>query len=187
MVSLTALWLPILVSTVFVFIASNLIWMVLQFHKKDWSRLPDEGAFAEVVNAQDPAPGEYAFPYAAGSADWKSEEWQEKFKRGPVGFLRLQPPGQMSMGKNMTLWLVYIVVIEIFVAYLAGRTLEAGTHYLEVFQIAGTAAILGFAGAVAPEAIWMGRKWKNTFKFILDGIVYGLLSAGTFGWLWPAA
>lgn len=187
MVSLGALWLPILVSTVFVFIASNLIWMVVQVHKKDWSQLPDEESFAEALRAQEPPPGEYTFPYAASSADWKSEAWQEKFKKGPVGFLTLRPPGEMAMGKNMALWVVYIVVIEVFVAYLAGRTLAAGTHYLEVFQVAGTAAILGFAGAVAPEAIWMGRKWSNVLKFIFDGIVYGLLSAGTFGWLWPAA
>ena len=187
MVSLGALWLPILVSTVFVFIASNLIWMVIQVHKKDWKPLPDEEAFAEVLNAQKPAPGEYSFPHAADSAAWKSEEWQAKFKRGPCGFLTLQPPGEMNMGKNMALWVVYIVIIETFVAYLAGRSLAAGANYLEVFQMAGTAAILGFAGAVAPEAIWMGRQWSNVIKFIIDGIVYGLVSAGVFGWLWPAA
>lgn len=187
MVALASLWLPIVVSTIFVFIASNLIWMVLQLHKNDWAKLPDEEAFAKVVNDQSPAPGEYTFPYAAGSADWKSDEWKEKFKRGPVGFLTLRPAGEMAMGKNMVLWIVYIIIIEIFVAYLAGHTLAAGTHYLQVFRVAGTAAILGFAGAVAPEAIWMGRGWGSVAKFIVDGIVYGLLTAGTFGWLWPAA
>ena len=187
MVALGSLWLPILVATVLVFIASSLIWMVLNLHKKDWAKLPDEEAFAEAVNAQKPPVGEYSFPHAASSEDWKSEEWQKKFKRGPVGFLTLRPAGEMGMGKNLLSWFVYIVVIEIFVAYLAGRTLAAGTEYLRVFQVAGTAAILAFAGAVAPEAIWMGRSWRNVLRGIVDGVVYGLLGAGAFGWLWPAA
>ena len=91
------------------------------------------------------------------------------------------------MGKSMAAWVVYIVIIELLVAYLAGRCLAAGADYLEVFQVAGTAAILGFAGAVAPDAIWLGRQWSNVFRFIFDGVVYGLLSAGVFGWLWPGA
>ena len=185
--SLTALWLPILVSTVFVFIASNLVWMVLQLHKKDWDPLPDEEAFAEAINGMKAGRGEYSFPFAADTAAWKSDEWQAKFKRGPVGFLTLQTPGEMNMGKMMGSWIAYIVIIQIFVAYLTGLALGAGAHYLQVFQIAGTAAILGFAGAVPPEAIWMGRKWSNVFGHMRDGILYGLITAGTFGWLWPAA
>jgi hypothetical protein len=44
MVPLSSLWLPILVSAVFVFIASNLLWMALPFwHRKDNGKLPDEG------------------------------------------------------------------------------------------------------------------------------------------------
>ena len=113
------------------------------------------------------------------------QNW-EKFKRGPVGFLTIRPAGEMAMGKQMASWLVYIVLIEIFVAYIAGQTLAAGTEYMRVFQITSTVAVLGFAGAVAPEAIWMGRKWSNVLRGIFDGAVYGLLSAGAFGWLWPA-
>ncbi len=187
MVPLADLWLPVLVATVFVFIASNLIWMVLRVHRNDWGKLPDEDAFAEALGAQSPPPGEYVFPHSAGPEDWKSEAWQEKFKRGPCGFLTLTPTGEMAIGKSMAFWLIYVVVIEVFVAYLAGQTMAAGTDYLRVFQIAGTAAVLGFAGACAPEAIWLGRQWSNVFKTIADGVVYGLLSAGVFGWLWPAA
>ena len=41
MVSLTALWLPIVLSAVFVFIASSIIHMVLGFHNSDYKKLPD--------------------------------------------------------------------------------------------------------------------------------------------------
>ena len=185
MVALGSLWAPILVATVLVFIASSLIWMVLNLHKKDWAKLPDEDAFCEALGKQNAPPGEYSFPHATSQEDWKSEDVQKKFQRGPVGMLTLKPPGEMAMGKNMAFWLIYILVIEIFVAYLASRTVPAGTDYLHVFRVTGTAAILGFAGAVAPEAIWMGRKWSNVLRGIFDGVVYGLLTAGAFGWLWP--
>ena len=187
MVSVMSLWLPILVSTVFVFIASNLIWMVLQLHKNDWKQLPDEDALRTALNSQDLKPDEYQFPYSSGPADWKSEAWQAKFKEGPVGFLTLMPKGEMSMGKNMLFWFIYVVVIQVFIAYLTGIARPAGTGFMEVFQVAGATGVLGFAGACAPEAIWMGRQWSNVMKNIFDGIVYGLISAATFAWLWPAA
>ena len=43
MIPLTALWLPILVSAVFVFIASSVIHMMLGYHKAYYGTLP-EGA-----------------------------------------------------------------------------------------------------------------------------------------------
>jgi hypothetical protein len=77
------------------------------------------------------------------------------------------------------------LVISTLVAYLAGRTLAAGTEYLAVFRVAGTAAILAYSGALPVAAIWFGRSWSSVFKEIFDGVVYGLLTAGVFGWLWP--
>ena len=187
MVPVTALWMPILASTVLVFITSNLIWMVLNLHKKDWKPLPDEEALAEVLNQQKVGEGEYTFPFADGAEDWKSEEWQKRFQRGPVGFLTLKTPGDMGMGKSMASWVIYIVILQIFIAYLTGHARAAGADFAAVFQIAGAAGVLGFAGAVAPEAIWLGRQWSNVLKTMFDGVVYGLLSAAVFAWLWPAA
>jgi hypothetical protein len=34
-------------------------------------------------------------------------------------------------------------------------------------------------------AIWYRRSCSTTLKDVFDGLVYGLLTAGTFGWLWP--
>ena len=42
MVPLTALWLPILISAVIVFIASSIMHMVLPHHKSDYRKVPDE-------------------------------------------------------------------------------------------------------------------------------------------------
>ena len=40
MVPLTSLWLPILLSAVVVFVASNVIHMVLGYHRSDYDQLP---------------------------------------------------------------------------------------------------------------------------------------------------
>ena len=115
----------------------------------------------------------------------KSPEVAEKFKRGPVGHLTVIPSGAPAMGKFMGQWFVYCLLIGVFVAYLTGRTRIAGTPYLEVFRVAGATAFLGYAGAVIQDSIWKGQTWGITFKHIVDGLIYALLTAGTFGWLWP--
>ena len=102
MVTLGALWLPILITAVVVHIASFLAWMVLPHHKSDWAPLPDEATFGATVNKQQPpTPGQYAFPHAASTADWKSEAFKKKMQDGPVGFLILRPTGDLSDGQEL--------------------------------------------------------------------------------------
>jgi len=109
----------------------------------------------------------------------------EKFKRGPIGMLTPRPNGAPAMGKFLGQWFVYCIVVGIFVAYLTGRTRPVGTPYLEVFRVAGASAFLAYSVALIQDAIWKGEDWGVTFKYVLDGLIYGLLTAGTFGWLWP--
>lgn len=187
MVALSALWLPIVVSAVFVFIASALFWMVLPHHRSDWKRLPNEDALMQTLAEQEPKRGQYSFPFASTAAECKSEEWKAKVAKGPCGLLVVLDPGGPSMGKNLLLQFLYYVVISVLVGYLAYHTVPDGSDYLAVFRIVGTAAILGYVGALFPQAIWFGRSWGATIKDTFDGVVYGLLTAGTFGWLWPAA
>jgi hypothetical protein len=44
---------------------------------------------------------------------------------------------------------------------------------------------MGYAVALWQMSIWYRRAWSTTFKATVDGLVYALLTAGTFGWLWP--
>ena len=34
-------------------------------------------------------------------------------------------------------------------------------------------------------SIWMAKPWSVAAKEAFDGLLYGLVTAGTFGWLWP--
>lgn len=182
-VALTALWLPILLSAVLVFIASSLIWTVVQYHNSDWQKLPDEeGARTALKGA---APGQYTVPHAADNKARQSEEWQTKYKEGPAAMLVILPHGSLAMGKQLGQWFVYTLVISVLVAYVAGSTLATGSVYMKVFQVTGTVATLSYAGAAATGSIWFGHTWSRTIKDIIDGLIYGLLTAGVFGWLWP--
>jgi hypothetical protein len=115
----------------------------------------------------------------------RSPEFAEKMKAGPVMVVTVMPNGPMSMGRSLALWFVYILVVGILSAYITGRALGPGTPYLPVFRFAGTTAFIAYSVALWQMSIWYHRSWTITIKATIDGLVYGLLMAGTFGWLWP--
>jgi len=185
MVYLTALWLPILVSAVLVFVGSWILHMVLRYHRSDYKRLPSEEKLLEAMRNAGVARGTYAFPYCTGPKEMRSPETVEKYKKGPVGLLTVIPSGAPAMGKYLLTWFIFCLGVSIFVAYITGRALNKGSEYLAVFRIAGTAGFLGYSAGQAVDSIWKGQPWGTTIKHMFDGLVYGLLTAGTFGWLWP--
>ena len=186
MVSIGALWLPILLSAGAVWAASAIIWMVMPHHKSEYGKFPDEDAARQALAPQNLAPGLYDIPHIAAPSDLEDAEVVRKFEEGPVGFFTAVPTGVPTMGSKIMLSIVFYLVITVFVAYLAGRTLDAGADYLAVFRITGTVAWLAYGTATVPDAIWFGRPWSQIVKGLLDALVYGLLTAGFFGWLWPA-
>ena len=185
MIPLIALWLPILLSAVIVFFASFIMHMVLTYHRSDYRKLPDEDRVTDALRSANVTPGpDYFFPYGSFE-EMKSAPMIDKMKRGPVGFVTLLPSGPPAMGKNLVQWFVYCLLISIFAAYLSGRTLAPAAAFLQVFRVAGIAALLGYGSAHAQESIWGGRSWVVTFKHLFDSVIFAALTAGTFGWLWP--
>ena len=186
MVPLTALWLPILLSAVVVFLASSVMHMVLKYHYKDYQKLPDEAAMLEEMRGHGLKPGNYAFPCPDDPKDWQSAEMVEKFKTGPVGFMNVKPSGAPAMGKYLGQWFLFCLVIGIFCAYIAGIMLAPGTEYMLVFRITSCVAFVAYSVSSVSETIWKAQKWGTTTRFIIDGLVYSLLTGGVFGWLWPS-
>ncbi|MCI0706781.1 MAG: hypothetical protein L0Y80_04755 [Ignavibacteriae bacterium] len=183
---LTDLWLPILLSGVFVFIASSLIHMVFSgWHAGDYRPVPDQDRVQDALRPFNIPQGDYMLPRAGGMADMKTPEFQEKLKKGPVIVMTVFPNGDSGMGKPLALWFLFTVVVSIFAAYVAGRALGAGAEYLEVFRFAGTTAFVEYSLASWPMWIWYRRKLSTTIKDTIDRLIYGLITGGTFGWLWP--
>lgn len=185
MTALHLLWLPILVSAVFVFLASSVIHMLSPWHKSDYPKLPDEDKVMAALRPFALPPGDYMVPRPASRKDVGSPEFAEKLKNGPVMVVTVMPNGPFSMGRNLALWFVYCLVVGVFAAYIAGRALPVGEPYLHVYRFAGATAFIGYSLALWQMSIWYRRSWTTTIKATVDGLIYGLLTGGVFGWLWP--
>jgi hypothetical protein len=185
MVSLTSLWLPILLSGVAVFIVSSIVHMVLPIHKNDYSKLPNEEGILDAMRAAGVGQGVYMFPHCSSHKDFGSPEMQAKVAKGPVGHVTVMPPGGVSMGKSLTLWFLFTIVVSFMSAYLASRFLGADTHYLAVFRHVGTTAFMAYGVGQVSDSIWKAQPWSSTIKNGFDGLLYALVTAGMFGWLWP--
>lgn len=180
------LWLPIILSAVFVFLASTALHMVVQIHKNDAGQLPDEDGLAAAMRANPPTPGEYYMPYCASMKELDSEEMKRKYREGPIAWIAVLPPGTNGMARGLVLWFVYSLIVSIFVAYIAHLALDIA-EYSRVFRVTGAIAVSIYGLSSIPNSVWKGVPWSTTFKFFLDGVVYGLVTAGTFGWLWPSS
>ena len=185
MTGLSALWLPILLSAVIVFVVSSVIHMASPWHKRDYPKMPNEDKVTDALRPLAIPPGDYMIPRPSSRQEMRSPEFAEKMKKGPVMVLTVMPNGPMSMGTNLALWFAYCAVVGLFAAYVAGRALPPGTSYLRVFRFAGVTAFIGYSVALWQMSIWYRRAWSTTIKATIDGLIYGLLTAGAFGWLWP--
>ena len=185
MTELTVLWLPILLSAVIVFVVSSMIHMLLPWHKNDYPKAPNQDQLMDAIRPLAIPPGDYMVPRAVSRKEFGTPEFAEKMKAGPVMMLTVMPNGPWSMGRNLSLWFVYLLVVGILAAYVSGRALSVGAPYLQVFRFIGTTAFLGYTVALWQMSIWYRRAWSMTIKATVDGLIYALLTAGVFGWLWP--
>lgn len=185
MVPVLSLWVPIFLSAILVFVLSSIIHMVLTYHRSDFRRLPREDEVLDAFRNLRIAPGDYAAPHAGSPAGMKDPAYVEKVNKGPVVLMTVVPGGPPTMGTSLALWFLYAVMVSVFAAYIAGRALGPGAYYLEVFRFVGTAAFMGYSFALLQNSIWFKRNWGTTLKSVFDGLVYALVTAGTFGWLWP--
>jgi hypothetical protein len=159
--------------------------MVFTYHYSDFTKLSQEDEVMDELRKFNIPPGDYVMPLADSPKDMKSDEYKAKLEKGPVAFFNVIPNGQPSMGKSLVQWFIYSLVVGIFAAYISSRALEVGAHYLTVFRFAGTTAFLGYAMALSQNSIWYHKSWSATLKSMFDGLLYALVTAGTFGWLWP--
>ena len=109
-----------------------------------------------------------------------------EMEAGPMAFMTVMPNGAPKMGGQLLQWFVYSAIVGVFAAYIAGHALGPGAHYLAVFRFVGATAFMCYTVAGWQASIWYRREWSTTLKNTFDGLVYACLTAGVFGWLWPA-
>lgn len=185
MTALSARWLPIVLSAVAIFLVSAIIHMGPFWHRTDYPKIPNEDGVMDALRPLAIPPGDYMVPRCTTQAEMKAPEFQEKLRRGPVMIVTVLPNGMMSMGRSLGLWFAYLLVVALATACVAGRVYPPGTEYLTVFRLVGTIAFLGYAAALWQMWIWYHRSLAVTIKSTIDSVIYALVTAGVFGWLWP--
>jgi hypothetical protein len=185
MTGFESLWLPIVLSAVFVFLASAVIHMALPWRKNDFRQLQDQDRFMEALRPLAVPPGDYMVPRADSMKDMRTPEFQDKLNKGPVMVVTVLPNGPVSMGRSLGLWFVYCLIVSFFAAYIAGRALGPGSPGLAVFRFSGATAFIAYSVALWHHSIWYSRFWLTTFKDTVDGLVYAIITAASFAWLWP--
>ncbi len=179
------LWMPILLTAVLIFVASSLIHMVFKWHNSDYRKFDNEDEVRNAVRASTP-PGQYFIPHCVDMKDMAGEEMQKKFREGPIAHVTVRPAGPPTMGKQLTLWFVYSVVIAAFAGCLAFGAYPMGKSSGHAAgHLVGLISFLAYVGGSVQMGIWMGKPWGSVAKDVLDGLIYGTISALVFWWLWP--
>lgn len=183
---LMSFWLPILLSAVFVFLASAVINMALKFwHMPDSRGFSNEDEVAAAIRRGDPAPGLYMMPFC-DPATYKDPAVQAKFNQGPVAKIYLSASGVKNLGAHLGAWFLLCLVISIACAGLAAGALPRNPGAHAIWHTVGLAALLGYAFGEPTHSIWRGQPWIVSLKYAIDGLVYAIITATTFAWLWPA-
>ncbi|MBM4108417.1 MAG: hypothetical protein FJ255_06330 [Phycisphaerae bacterium] len=185
MTSLAELWLPILLSAVAVFLVSWIAWMALPHHKPDFHKLADEDALLNALRSQKIGPGVYLFP-GCDMKEMKDPAKKARWEAGPHGSLAVLA-GRPNFVKNLVSVFIFYVVVSFLTAYVTSTALAPGAEYLKVFRIAGAVAIMAYSLGGIPHGLFFGRTARAMAMDVIDGVVYGLVTAGFFAWLWPAA
>jgi len=194
---LTHLWLPILLSGVFVWIASAIAWMAIGHHKKDRDAVPGgrERELMDTIERLKIGPGNYGFPdfcqHDALPRKERTEALKALYDRHPQGLLRVWAP--VNMGANMALTFAFYLVTSVVIGYLgwaalphgAGAEGVSGASFGQVFRVLGTAGVLAYCFASFPNDLWFQKKRRAMAMDLLDGVVFGLITGAVFAWLWP--
>jgi hypothetical protein len=181
-----ALWLPILLSAVVVFILSSLVHMVFKWHAPEYRGFSNEDAVRDAIRAGNPTPGQYVLPYCKDMKELSSEPVMAKYKEGPVGFVVLMQSGPPSMGKSFVTWFLMSIAVAATGAFIATQLFGLDPERARAAaKLIGAVTFLSYGMGTISESIWMGRPWTSSAKYLLDAALYAVGSASVFFWLWP--
>ena len=181
---LSQLILPIVLSTVALFIASFLSWMVFQLHKKDWSPVEKEDDLMAAIAAFHLPVGSHMFPFAKSNECMKSETFQKKYAAGPRGILTIMPTANMGALLGQTV--LYFLGVSFLLAYLASIAFhnQTDTSFMDVFRFVFTAGFMTFFAAILAHSIWFRARIVG---HLIESLAYAAIVAVLFASLWPKA
>ena len=179
---LTDLWLPILITTIVLWISSTVAWMVMPHHFGDRRKIDCEDELMQFVEQQNIAAGNYMFPYPEKASDMNKPEHMQRYAKGPRGTLNVYNAVPMPVNVGLTvLYFAVTVSIIAYITHVACQTADNSTDFMRVFRISGTIGMLTYASNNVLNRIWFRQRvWTD----MVDGIVYGFLLGIIFASLW---
>ncbi|GAA4354171.1 hypothetical protein [Kangiella marina] len=186
-VSIIELWLPILLSGLFAWIASALIHMVIKYHNTDYKKLNDEDGISNAIEQSGDKPGFYTLPHCADFNEMNDPAVQARFKKGPIAIVTVMNNGLPPMGKLLIQQFLFFVIGSLLVAVIGCLTLSKSAVAVDIFQVLFVAGFMCFGWASIPYSIWFGHPWLVTVKYLVDAVIYSAVIAATYTWLWPSA
>ena len=95
------------------------------------------------------------------------------------------PNGQTGMGQQLALWFLYSALVAFFSGYVTSKVLPAWRPTRGSCSSSSRSSRSAYSIGLWQMAIWYRRSWVVTIKSTIDGLLYGLLTAAAFMWLWP--
>lgn len=184
-VTLIDLWMPILLGAFLAWVASAMIHMALKYHNSDYKQLPNEDEVVAAIGRGAPSPGVHSMPYCSDMKGMGEPAMQARFTNGPVAFVTVFPNGMPKMGKLIGQQMLFFLIGCVLIGGCAAQVLPPGAAPMAVFHLIAPVGFLAFGWGVVPFSIWYGHAWSTTAKYLLDALIYGLVVAGCFAWLWP--
>src|SRR5512135_916813 len=181
-----SVWMAVVGSAIAVFIGSSILHMALKYHKADYRQLPDEEGVRAALGKSAPGRGVYVTAYCADMKQMREPPTAEKYQKGPVAMITVLPNGLPNMGKHLSLWFLFSVLVSFVSGYVARHTLQPGADGLTVMRVTGTVAFGSYGLSHVSNSIWAGQPWGNTIRSLVDALVYSLLTGFVFRLLWPA-
>ena len=185
MTPFTSLLLPIVLSAVGVFLLSSIIHMAMPWHKGDYVRVPDEDRVADALRPFNIPPGDYGMPNPMTEAGGRNPDFMAQMSRGPVVVMTVVQPGPFSMGRSITTWFLFCLLVSAIAGAMAGTVVAPGGNDHAIFHQAGMVSFLSFTLGAWPLSIWYHRKWSTALKGTFDGLLYGVATGLIFTWMWP--
>ena len=185
MSAISQLWLPIIATAIFIFIASSLIHMVFKWHNSDYQKVSNEDDVRAAIRAGSPPPGQYVLPHCVDMKDMADPAMIKKFTDGPVAFITIRPNAAPAMGGTLVQWFIFTLVIALIAATVAVDAFGIKGDSRSAAHLVGVVSFVAYAAGSFPMAIWMGKPWGSVGKDVLDATIYAVVSGLTFWWLWP--
>lgn len=164
-------------------------WMALPIHDASMNKIEDEDAVVGMLNSSLTKHGVYAFPTFIEETNTMTEEeieamtneYAERYKRGPVGIIVFQPEGSDPLIQQMIYGVLISILAALLAAWMLSRSTAMQSSYWGRISFCGMLGILASLVTHAMYWNWMHFPFDYTTAMILDTVIGWVLAGFVIG------